>query len=135
VEILVDCVEIAGVSDDLVWSPWAKGQVLSGPSRARDLVPKVEDETPIWVARDHRAVNEMRIVRFIDAVGNVNEKYPHLDNALSVGDIPDCRFFTCSYSENQTSPRSAKRATSGDILEDPYDNPGCALPGRHSPHP
>jgi adenine-specific DNA-methyltransferase len=87
------------------------------------LVPKDEDGKPVWVARDHPAANEVRLTRFVDAPGNVNEKDPHLDNAVFVGDSFDAMRVMCEVPEFAARYRGKVKL----IYADPPFNTGQAF--------
>jgi adenine-specific DNA-methyltransferase len=63
------------------------------------LVPKDDDGRPVWVPRDHPAANEVRLARFVSAVGETNPGDPHLDNTLFVGDSFDAMRVMCEVPE------------------------------------
>ncbi len=87
------------------------------------LVPKDEDGKPVWVPRDHPAANEVRLTRFVDAVGDVNEKDPHLDNAVFVGDSFDAMRVMCEVPEFAARYRGKVKL----IYADPPFNTGQAF--------
>jgi adenine-specific DNA-methyltransferase len=63
------------------------------------LVPKDDDGKPVWVPREHPAANEVRLTSFIDEVGDVDDRDPHLDNTLFIGDSFDAMRVMCEVPE------------------------------------
>ena len=87
------------------------------------LVPRNDDGNPVWVAPEHPAAREVRLSRFTDSVGTVDETDPHLDNTVFVGDSFDAMRVMCEVPEFADRYRGKVKL----IYADPPFNTGQAF--------